>query len=95
MTSGMAVRNGLVAPGKRDLTNTPDRRNVLAKLETVLQGKLAPILRAENRLDLEPGSKAKESELRQRLVMVCDAWDDFQECRKRDAVYGYLKTVFA
>ena len=27
--------------------------------------------------------------------MVCDAWDDFQECRKRDAVYGYLKTVFA
>jgi hypothetical protein len=27
--------------------------------------------------------------------MVCDAWDDFQECRERDAVYGYLKTVFA
>jgi hypothetical protein len=27
--------------------------------------------------------------------MVCNAWDDFQECRKRDAVYGYLKAVFA
>ena len=27
--------------------------------------------------------------------MVCNAWDDFQECRKRDAVYVYLKAVFA
>jgi hypothetical protein len=27
--------------------------------------------------------------------MACNALDDFQECRKRDAVYGYLKAVFA
>ena len=84
-----------VAPGKSDLTNAPDRPDAREKSEPVLQAKLAPILRAVYRLDLEPGSEAKESELRQRLVMVCNAWDDFQECRKRDAVYGFLKTVFA
>jgi hypothetical protein len=33
--------------------------------------------------------------LRQRLGDVCDAWDEFQECRDRDAVYGYLRAVFS
>jgi len=33
--------------------------------------------------------------LRQRLGDVCDAWDDFQENRGRDAVYGYLRAVFS
>ena len=28
-------------------------------------------------------------------MRASDAWDSFQECRKRDAVYGYLKAVFA
>jgi hypothetical protein len=26
---------------------------------------------------------------------VCDAWDDFQGSRNRDAVYGYLRAVFS
>jgi len=38
--------------------------------------------------------KPKKS-LRQRLGGVCDAWDNFQESRDRDAVYGYLKAVFS
>jgi hypothetical protein len=30
-----------------------------------------------------------------RLEKVCDAWNEFQANRARDAVYGYLKAVFA
>jgi hypothetical protein len=33
--------------------------------------------------------------LRHRLGDVCNAWDDFQENRRRDAVYGYLRAVFS
>jgi hypothetical protein len=33
--------------------------------------------------------------LRHRLGDVCNAWDDFQENRSRDAVYGYLRAVFS
>jgi hypothetical protein len=33
--------------------------------------------------------------LRQRLGDVCNAWDDFQENRSRDAVYGYLRAVLS
>jgi hypothetical protein len=33
--------------------------------------------------------------IRQRLGDVCDAWDDFQGSRNRDAVYGYLRAVFS
>jgi hypothetical protein len=36
----------------------------------------------------------KEERLRQRVVDVCNAWDEFQESRRRDAVYGYLRAVF-
>ena len=36
----------------------------------------------------------KEERLRQRVVGVCNAWDEFQESRCRDAVYGYLRAVF-
>jgi hypothetical protein len=32
---------------------------------------------------------------RQGLGDVCNAWDDFQENRDRDAVYGYLRAVFS
>ena len=32
--------------------------------------------------------------LRQRLSEVSEAWDEFQETRDRDAVYGYLSAVF-
>jgi hypothetical protein len=51
--------------------------------------------RAVCRSDHDVNVKNRNNGPRQRLVMVCNAWDDFQECRKRDAVYGYLKAVFA
>jgi hypothetical protein len=35
-----------------------------------------------------------ETRLRRRLVQVCDAWEEFQASRARDAVYGYLEAVF-
>jgi hypothetical protein len=38
--------------------------------------------------------KPKKS-IRRRLGDVCNAWDDFQETRDRDAVYGYLRAVFS
>jgi hypothetical protein len=84
-----------VAPEIGDMTNTPACHDAWASVWPALQAKSAPIRRVVYRSDLEPGSKTKKGELRQRLVMVCNAWDDFQECRKRDAVYGYLKGVFA
>ena len=37
---------------------------------------------------------SKKSCIRQRLVRVSDAWDEFQNDRKHVAVYGYLKSVY-
>jgi hypothetical protein len=39
--------------------------------------------------------KSKKKDVRTRLAEVCNAWDDFQECRDRDAVYDYLRAVFS
>ena len=65
------------------------------KSEPGPQAKLAPIPRTVYRSDDKAKTDGPKAGLSQRLVMVCNAWDDFQECRKRDAVYGFLKTVFA
>jgi cell wall-associated NlpC family hydrolase len=43
---------------------------------------------------LEPNADASSSFLKQQLEDICDAFDEFQERRDRDAVYGYLKAVF-
>src|SRR5262249_827010 len=37
----------------------------------------------------------KKKGLKQRLAVVSDAWDEFQETRDRDAVYEYLRAVFS
>jgi hypothetical protein len=84
-----------VAPEIGDLTNTPDWRGAWIKTKPALRTNFSPIPRVRRQLDREAISGFPETELRQRLMMVCNAWDDFQECRKRDAVYGYLKAVFA
>ena len=39
--------------------------------------------------------KEPKARLRRRLEKICDAWNDFQASRARDAVYGYLEAVFA
>jgi hypothetical protein len=78
-----------------DLINTPGRLDAWSNAEPVLSAKSAPIPKAVHRSDHKATRGGPEDRLRQRLVMVCNAWEDFQECRKRDAVYGYLKAVFA
>ncbi len=42
-----------------------------------------------------PKTESRLMSMRERLVRVCDAWDDFQESRSRDAIYPYLKAVFS
>ena len=78
-----------------DLTIAPDRRHAWANSEPALPPKSAPIPRVLYRSDQKAGRERSEDRLRRRLIMVSDAWDDFQESRARDAVYGYLKAVFA
>ena len=78
-----------------DLTNTPKRHDTRVNSGSALQATSIPIPRVVYRSDQKAGGESPEDRLRQRLVIVCDAWDDFQECRKRDAVYRYLKAVFA
>ena len=78
-----------------DSTKSPGRLDAWANSEPALRAISAPIPRAVLQSDHKAGRERSEDRLRQRLVMVCNAWDDFQECRKRNAVYGYLKAVFA
>jgi hypothetical protein len=42
----------------------------------------------------EPAGKTSKARLRRRLEKIREAWDDFQTSRARDAVYGYLGSVF-
>jgi hypothetical protein len=44
--------------------------------------------------DAKSADKAKKS-LAKRLIHVEHAWEEFQETRDRDAVYGYLTAVFS
>ena len=81
--------------GMGDLTNTPDRRDARANAGPALQAKSTPIPRAMYRSDHKARKESPQDRLRRRLMIVCDAFDEFQECRNRDAVYGYLKAVFA
>lgn len=78
-----------------DLTNTPDLRDVRAISVPVLHAKSPPTARAVHRSDHKARRQSPKDRLRRRLIKVSDAWDDFQEDRARDAIYGYLKTVFA
>jgi hypothetical protein len=84
-----------IAPKMGNSTNTPDCQNAWANAEPELTAELAPIPRLAYQSDHKASRERSEDRLKQRLVMVCNAWDDFQECRKRDAVYVYLKAVFA
>jgi hypothetical protein len=42
----------------------------------------------------EPAGKTSKARLGRRLEKIREAWDDFQTSRRRDAVYGYLGSVF-
>jgi hypothetical protein len=56
-----------------------------------------PILKINNvQISRDPPDTEKpKNSLAKRLIHVEHAWDDFQETRDRDAVYGYLRAVFS
>jgi hypothetical protein len=83
-----------VAPETGNLTYTPDYQNAWANAEPALAAKSAPIPSAVYRSDRKADKESSKDRLRQRLMSVSDAWDDFQESRARDAVYKYLAAVF-
>ena len=78
-----------------DLTNTPDLRDVREISVPVLHAKSPPTARAVHRSDHKAQRESPQDRLRRRLIRVSDAFDEFQGSRVRDAVYGYLKAVFA
>ena len=78
-----------------DLTNTPDLRDVRAISVPVLHAKSPPTARAVHRSDHKAQRESPQDRLRRRLIRVSDAFDEFQGSRVRDAVYDYLKAVFA
>jgi hypothetical protein len=56
----------------------------------------APAIGFRQPLPVDPPKKGTAgSTLGRRLGRVSDAWDKFQDDRGRDAVYGYLRAVFA
>jgi hypothetical protein len=57
--------------------------------------KAVPITGRIRRSHQEPGGKIPIARVRRRLENIRDVWDDFQASRDRDAVYAYLKAVFA
>ena len=85
----------IVAPELADLTSTPDHLDARKKSEPIAQAIFALRPRTLCRSDYKDRRESSQDRLRRRLVEVCDAWDDFQECRRRDAVYRYLKAAFA
>ena len=82
-----------IAPQMGYLTNKPNRREAWIKAEPALTSNSSPIPRVRQ-LDRDAISRSPQTGLRQRLVMVCSAWDEFQGSRVRDAVYKYLAAVF-
>jgi hypothetical protein len=75
----------------------PDQIKSAIRTPTVLNAsspravtKAVPVPRANWRFDHE----ARNSRPARWLKKVCDAWEEFQTSRARDAVYGYLEAVF-
>ncbi len=72
-----------------------ERRNVWPTLRPAPITRTAPIPIAIWRFHRNTEDETPEARLTQRLERICDAWNDFQSSRARDAVYGYLASVFA
>jgi hypothetical protein len=67
---------------------TPPPAAPSLRVSTVVRG---TALRRTGHAD---GDETPEARIRRRLEKVVHAWGDFQSSRTRDAVYGYLETVF-
>jgi hypothetical protein len=79
------VDNPINMSGNRDAGRSASLRLVPETLRTLIASR--PHRQAKN--------QTPRARLRRWLEKVRDAWDDFQESRTRDAVYGYLESVFA
>jgi hypothetical protein len=83
------ISKDLVAAEIGNQTGTSDGIWPKAKLMT----RVFP--RALRQAHRAPKDKARQIGIRQRLEIACDAWDNFQASRTRDAVYEYLEAVFS
>ena len=96
----IAEANRVVAAGAAGDTHVSDCRRTTTQPDTSKppenNGKagLAQNQRIMRRSRQEPDANASSCPLKRRLAEVCDAFDEFQESRDRDAVYGYLNAVF-
>jgi hypothetical protein len=77
------------------LTDTPDRRAALMIPGPGVVTRPATVPRPLRRINHEAIADTPNARLRRRLEKVCDAWDEFQTSRARDAVYPYLTAVAA
>ena len=74
---------------------TSDNRGGRAHSAPTPITRIVPMPRAIRRTTLKRKDKTPRARLRRWLGKVADAYDDFQACRARDAVYTYLTAVFA
>ena len=74
--------------------STFDNPDAPSRAAPTSMGSLLPLPQPtrQSTLKLRGNPKAR---LRRWLEKVCNAWGEFQASRARDAVYGYLKAVFA
>ena len=84
-----------VTPALGDLSKMPDRLDARANAASAVPAKSIPIPTPVYGSDHKVRRESPQNRLRRRLAMVSDAFDEFQESRVRDAIYGYLKAVFA
>jgi hypothetical protein len=84
-----------VAPELAELTDNPDCLDARKNSEPGLPAKSSLSARAVYGSDHKARRESPKDRLRRRLAKVSDAFDEFHESRVRDAVYSYLRDVFA
>jgi hypothetical protein len=76
--------------------NTPEHQDVCPTSEPISPIRTAPLPIAIRRpCHHKAGDETLGARLTRRLEKICEAWNDFRSSRARDAVYGYLASVFA
>jgi hypothetical protein len=86
-----------VAPIAAEIGNSgskSDCRRAWSNSGSALIARAAPLPRAIYRSHHEIRNKPPQAGFSLRLEKIREAWDDFQTSRARDAVYGYLGSVF-
>lgn len=84
--------SGESASPKIPALNKSDNRD--ARLTTGSMFPTRKLLVRGTRLDRKAVSDNSEGRLRRWLGKTSDVWHDFQKCRSRNAVYGYLEAVY-